>query len=307
MLPRRAVVLALAIVLTALPVVSAPTAAFGYGGVAHEWAGQQAVDLMEILDPLQITEQSSPLSASRSAAGAHIFPELGVGSMQGAAGYGSFVEAGSYQADNFDTRHHFWEADDGLHELPEGVAGLDNAWETASDWWNEALFYYWAGDKLNAFLHLGYVVHIVGDGGQPAHTNCDLHPTEDSLEEWFVNDRPSRLYAFTDGSKPSPGPIVKPPSNAAVIAKSPLRPAGARPDRVLRGPAPEGGQQPHEPAPAVLHHVCGEPDGKLLRLRRRGREPHRADRVAQQLRRIPGEFARFVWQSRLSAERERAG
>ena len=49
------------------------------------------------------------MSAYRTAAGAHIFPEFEYPYPFGGITFGDFVVKGSYLADEFDTRHHFWD------------------------------------------------------------------------------------------------------------------------------------------------------------------------------------------------------
>ena len=197
-------------VVAALCMMALPATAHAYGGVAHEWAAKQAVWLMAANYPWEIT-RDSPLDATRERLGAPIYPEL--------TARGQLFTDWAYQADDsMYTINHFWEAEDGLHELPEGYAGVENAWEMAELYWELAQTEWWIGNVNGAYIYLGHVAHLMMDGGQPAHTNSDLHIAEDSLEEWFQH--PDFMYVWNlDGAStiPEPGPIFTLPGDQQIV------------------------------------------------------------------------------------------
>jgi hypothetical protein len=134
------------------------------------------------------------------------------------------------------TRNHFWTVDEGIHECPEGIAGLDNAWEVALENWAVAIFAYQQGDPVQAMFCLGAVIHLVEDMAQPAHTNSDLHGpyNRDSLEEWggFATIEPMYSWTGHPGAV-SPGKFFKPPTKNAIIQRVIDRPGWAGHDEFL--------------------------------------------------------------------------
>ena len=86
------------------------------------------------------------------------------------------------------TLHHFWNAEEGLHEDPNDDYDVLNAWESVQFYWVIAVDYWNKGDLGAAHCYLGYAIHFVQDMGQPAHANEDMHPgdglsDDDSLED----------------------------------------------------------------------------------------------------------------------------
>jgi hypothetical protein len=199
---------AIVLFLLAMAVVTAlPAVAFGWGGPVHEYIGQQTIALMDIQLPEDITETSAR-SILRAQVGAHIYPELAAN----ATAYGQ----ASWMADNWMiTINHFWEVDDGLQDSPEGWSGTDNAWEVASLYWDLAHLEWNNGNERSAFVYLGIVSHLMQDGSQPAHTNSDLHPAEDSAEEWFGG--PRLEFSWTDPTVGRPGSVLTVPTNQHIL------------------------------------------------------------------------------------------
>ncbi|MBM3281270.1 MAG: hypothetical protein FJY91_00760 [Candidatus Harrisonbacteria bacterium] len=66
--------------------------------------------------------------------------------------------------------------------------------------YNRALELYKQGKKIEAYEHLGHVLHLVEDMGVPDHTRNDAHPAETSPYENFTKDAPlpySKKYLNT--------------------------------------------------------------------------------------------------------------
>ncbi len=229
---RVGLVLATATVL----ILSAPLSAFAFGGGVHLHLAEEAINLMGVYDPHAISGTDS-LGTARIAAGGQIFPWLKYPTVDMFLNQTDNGYMLSWWADNYDgyvgdfgTRSHFWEADDGLHELPEGVAGLDNAWEKAHQHWEDAVYAYWRGDPFGLWLNLGAVLHLVADMSQPAHVNSDLHPAEDSLEEWGGYWSADALLSWTDPTKSKPPKVYAVPTNQQIITKV-LAASGWQPGR----------------------------------------------------------------------------
>jgi len=89
------------------------------------------------------------------------------------------------------TAHHFWFSEEGLYECPNDTLVEENAWETVEVLWVHAIDFWFEGNLGAAYTTLGYVMHLVQDMGQPAHSNEDMHPgdalsDDDSLEDWMT-------------------------------------------------------------------------------------------------------------------------
>jgi len=96
--------------------------------------------------------------------------------------------------DDYDdqTRHHFWHPEWGLHHDVNNP-GMNNAWEEVHQYWTRAIAAWNEGNLSEAYTNLGYCLHFIQDGGQPAHANEDMHPgdalsDDDSLEDWITGD-----------------------------------------------------------------------------------------------------------------------
>lgn len=50
--------------------------------------------------------------------------------------------------------------------------------------WQKAVESYTKGDKKEAFIALGHILHLIEDMSVPAHTRIDIHIKGDSYEEW---------------------------------------------------------------------------------------------------------------------------
>ncbi len=54
--------------------------------------------------------------------------------------------------------------------------------------WQKAIEFYTNGDKKQAFIALGHVLHLIEDMSVPAHTRDDAHPEGDPYESWVKNN-----------------------------------------------------------------------------------------------------------------------
>ena len=211
----------LIIALAAGIALAASQPALGYSYGVHHIATQRAVDVMQIWGHMQAINGTDDRAAQRAAAGVHFYPAL---TNNGSAMSYALVDAAKgydEYAGEWGTRNHFWTADEDLDECPEGIVGVDNAWEVARTEWLLAINAARLGQSAQAMFNLGHVLHLVEDLGQPAHTNSDLHGpwNRDSLEEWGGYDIIDPLYSWTDPSKTSPGRIFLPPSKQAIIQR----------------------------------------------------------------------------------------
>lgn len=222
MFSRRTAILVTLVLLVVVPGLGVSPPALGFGGEIHAVATQRACDVMEVWNHMWAITGDDSFAPYRTAAGAHMFPEL---SNDGCLLAGALVESvGTYDAyvGDWGTRNHFWTVAEGLHECPERIAGVDNAWETALANWATAIYLYEQGDHAGAMFYLGAVAHLVEDMGQPAHTNSDLHgpANRDSLEEWGDTPIIAPMYSWTGHpGAVSPGKFFKPPSKAAIIQR----------------------------------------------------------------------------------------
>lgn len=242
---RRSFVLSVAITLTLVLLLAAvgglagAPAASAYSGGVHHIATQRAVDVMQVFSDYDAIVGLDGRADERLAAGAHFYPEL---SNDGAALGLTLVDSAMNYDDyvgGMGTRNHFWTCDEGLHELPEGIVGLDNAWEVARREWVSAVMLYKNGFRKKAYTRLGRVLHLVEDMAQPAHTNSDLHgPTNrDSLEEWGGYAIIDPMYSWTDPAKASPGKIFQPPLKRLIIQRVRNRPGWEGHDEFLEDKA----------------------------------------------------------------------
>lgn len=194
--------LLVAVCLTVVLVPLLSTAALGYCGDAHKYAVHQACMLF-------MGDLSDPRNIHRDRAVA-LYPQLtsqGWWFKGGEAG----ADEGEWQpnwvwiywnsrlADFYETVYdgytsgesgtttytHFWETQDGLRDKVEGC--YKNAWEKTELLWMRAIDHWRSDPALDGttYADLGYVVHLVGDMGVPAHTNSDMHGpgNRDCLEQ----------------------------------------------------------------------------------------------------------------------------
>ena len=247
---RRAAILVLLVLLAASLGLGVPPPALGFSGGIHDTATQRAAELEKTYSFFEAITGTDPYGPQRLAAKAHIFPELSnngsllASVLSGAAlGYDGLVG-------DMGTRNHFWTCDEGLHECPEGIVGLDNAWEVAYEEWMNAVVLHRAGMPYQAMEHLGRVLHLVQDMAQPAHTNSDLHgPTNrDSLEEWGGYDIIRPMYSWTDQKIPSPGTFLLAAGRQAVINRVLNHPGWAGHDEFLEDPLLSNPNDPYNVA-----------------------------------------------------------
>ena len=143
---RRAAILVLLVLLAASLGLGVPPPALGFSGGIHDTATQRAAELEKTYSFFEAITGTDPYGPQRQAAKAHIFPELlnngsllaSVALSGAALGYDGLVG-------DMGTRNHFWTCDEGLHECPEGIVGLDNAWEVAYEEWMNAVVLHRAG------------------------------------------------------------------------------------------------------------------------------------------------------------------
>ncbi len=198
-----------------------PTSVLAFSGGGHYWGAEAGVKLFmsETWDPAEIDrDRKAPL-----------YPQLALESLWFDPGEGccdeediqtrnnwDWVRTAAQEKDDLDdwgtgygTKHHFWYADDGLHENPDGTVGWDNAWEWLIPTWTYAIEAWRIGSIGAAYTHLGYSIHLIQDMAQPAHANDDMHPgdgfptfNDDSLEDW-LNEAYCRANFEWDTSNPS--------------------------------------------------------------------------------------------------------
>ena len=243
-LARRLTFATLVAVLAMAALLGVASAAFGYSGGVHKITTQRAVDVMQVFDHMEAINGEDDFYQFRRDAGVRYFPQLtnpttllSIWLVDTAYDYDSIVG-------DFGTRNHFWDCDDDLDECPEGIGGVDNAWETARSAWVNAIVWYQAGNLPMAYYHLGAVMHLVEDMAQPAHTNSDLHYTtsdadrynKDSLEEWGNESRADNMYSWTIAGRTSPGKAFNPPSKLEIIQRVVDRTAWEGRDEFLADP-----------------------------------------------------------------------
>jgi hypothetical protein len=218
---HRFAVLFLTLLVAGVALLGVTQAALGYSGGVHQVATQRAVDVMQVWDHMEAITASDAFAQYRFRAKVRMFPELT--NNDAAMSYLLVNAAWNYDeyVGDMGTRNHFWTCDDDLDECPEGIVGVDNAWEVARREWLNAVIYHRNGDLVSAYFHLGAVMHLVEDMAQPAHTNSDLHgPTNrDSLEEWGGYAIAEPWYSWTDPNKTWPGTVFTPPSKKAIIQR----------------------------------------------------------------------------------------
>ena len=236
---QRAIVFTLMILLMAGLLMGVSQAALGYTGGVHHITTQRAVDVMQVFDRMEAIAGRDAFAPYRAVAGVRFFPQLTNPTVE----MSNILVNSAWEYDSFvgdmGTRNHFWTADDDLDECPEGIVGVDNAWETARIAWYKAIIYYQSGQLPLAYFYLGAVMHLTEDLAQPAHTNSDLHgPTNrDSLEEWGSEAKADARYSWTDPSKTSPGKAFIPPSKQAIIQRVLDRQAWEGRDEFFADPA----------------------------------------------------------------------
>jgi hypothetical protein len=194
--------LLVAVCLTVVLVPLIPTAALGYGGDAHKYAVHQACMLFmgDLSDPRNIHRDRVVALYPQLTSQGWWFKGGEVGADEGEwqpnwvwiywnsrlADYYETVYDGYTSGDSGTTTYtHFWETADGLRDKVEGC--YKNAWEKTELLWMRAIDHWRSDPALDGttYADLGYVVHLVGDMGVPAHTNSDMHGpgNRDSLEQ----------------------------------------------------------------------------------------------------------------------------
>jgi hypothetical protein len=83
------------------------------------------------------------------------------------------------------------------------IPDASNAWG-----YDDAVAYWKAGDKANAYTAIGHVIHLIQDATVPAHTHLDNHgpPAGDTYEDYCS----SRMRSDRDGD------LATPPAGAAI-------------------------------------------------------------------------------------------
>ena len=237
----RRIILALVLLTLSLAAslgIARAARAYGYG--IHDLASDRATEVVEVYGWMEAIVGKDVYATPRAKAGVFSFFPL-LSNENEALAHELVYSARGYDAlvGDMGTRNHFWTADADLDELPEGIGGVDNAWEVARVEWSAAVNEYQDGNRSLALWHLGHVLHLVEDMGQPAHTNSDLHgPTNrDSLEWWGGYDTLGPMYSWTDGTKKSPGPFFRPPSMQTIIDRVKARTAWEGRDEFMDDPA----------------------------------------------------------------------
>jgi hypothetical protein len=212
-----------------------PTPVVAYPGGCHKWAAEAAGGLFGVwrnhqgIDPMEI-DRDRP---------APLLPELEMGTEWYNPDYGccddedrelranwDWLRTAAMAMDVYDdqTRHHFWSPIWGLHHVVNNTAGMNNAWESVHEHWVGAIDAWQLGNLGEAYTELGYAMHFVEDGGQPAHANDDMHPgdalsDDDSLEDWISGEYCEANFNWNiEDLSAWPGPILYPPhDNAAIL------------------------------------------------------------------------------------------
>lgn len=125
-----------------------PTSAFAWNGGGHYWAAEAAGGLFgvrDIVEPIETLMTPDMIDRNREVP---LLPELElVSERPDARGEGNmeirrnwdWLREGAIRMDDFDstTLHHFWYAEEGLHEFPNDTNDVYNAWETfkATGYW----------------------------------------------------------------------------------------------------------------------------------------------------------------------------
>jgi hypothetical protein len=211
-----------------------PTSAYAFNGGGHYWAAEAAAPLFgvrDMVEPIETLMTPDMIDRDREVP---LLPELeGVSETVDAYGDGNlemrrnwdWLREGAIRMDDYDatTLHHFWYAEEGLHEFPNDTYDADNAWETVESSWFTALAFWNGGDLGSAYKWLGYSIHLMQDMGQPAHANEDMHPgdglsDDDALEDWMSGDYCRANFIWNESDLNAfPGPIIYPiPSNDAI-------------------------------------------------------------------------------------------
>ncbi|UCH35916.1 MAG: hypothetical protein JSV65_06065 [Armatimonadota bacterium] len=237
-MPRRHLVSlcpAIAVCLTVALVPLVLTTALAWPGGGHTWGAEAATELFGLgpshpnADPLEISrDRPVPLYPELELSSAWYDTKVGCCDEEDAETRPNWdwIREAACEMDDFesDTRHHFWYPEEGMHECPNDVAGINNAWESIHPFWIGAINAWQAGNLGNAYAYLGYAIHFVQDMGQPAHANEDMHPgdalsDDDSLEDWFTGAYARSTFQWNWPYVDLwPGPILYPPtSNAAIL------------------------------------------------------------------------------------------
>jgi hypothetical protein len=134
------------------------------------------------------------------------------------------------------TINHFWQPDSSLGKPMDGLNTLGdddypNAFQAAQTYWMRALGYYQAGNKSEAYRHLGMVAHYLGDQTIPTHAHNDTHGPDflddDAFEEWMSESGPRE----SDDPRPiivhgdeSPNAVLYNSEKASLQGEGPLLP-----------------------------------------------------------------------------------
>ncbi len=248
-LAARSAIFALFSFLAIALVLLLPTSAIAYPGGCHYWGAEAGVELFGIgpsnpaPDPNGIDrDRQTPLYPELSLATEWYDPADGCCEDEDLEWKGNWdwVREAAQERDDYGDswgRNHFWFPEEGLHECPNDVAGLDNAWETMEPLWILAITGWMAGNLGQAYANLGYVLHFIEDMGQPAHANEDFHPggvlDDDSLEEWISGQYCRDTFQWQAGSSNAPqcigcggdSSILEVPMGNAAILNDMLSPA----------------------------------------------------------------------------------
>jgi len=212
-----------------------PTPAVAYPGGCHYWGAEAAAGLFGVwrnhqgIDPMEIDRnRPAPLLPELEFPTEWYNPDYGCcedGDRQLRANW-DWLRTSAMAMDVYDdqTRHHFWSPIWGLHHVVNNTAGMNNAWESVHEHWVGAIDAWQSGNLGEAYTELGYAMHFVEDGGQPAHANDDMHPgdtwsDDDSLEDWITGEYCEANFLWDiNNLNVWPGPIIYPPhDNAAIL------------------------------------------------------------------------------------------
>jgi len=213
-----------------------PITVYAFGGGGHYWAAEAAGRIygagsegnVPPMDPTMISRNRQiPLLPELTIVTSWYNAKVGCCDEEDAETRSNWdwLCEGAIRMDDFDstTLHHFWYAEEGLHEDPNDDYVVDNAWETEQKYWKMAVSFWSLGNLGAAYTYLGYAMHLIQDMGQPAHSNEDMHPgdglsDDDSLEDWMSDEYITQNYKWTEADLNIwPGPILYPKSNTAIV------------------------------------------------------------------------------------------
>lgn len=126
----------------------------------------------------------------------------------------SWIRQGAFNEDKpIRWMHHFYDPTNG-----KGVFYIYKYHLSSKDWaqspsaqekfilgdysWQRALYDYQRGDKKQALIGLGHIIHLISDASVPAHTRNDPHETGDSYEQFVKHNWDILLRGLEKVEKP---------------------------------------------------------------------------------------------------------